>query len=668
MTTAPSTPTGEQFIAASQKQIDALQQTFAAQTAEGPETIDVLVVDPVAGFMYSESLGLKELETPVSGEPTPEPVVGQAVGSLGGATVTDPSIRFQETGSDKEAVRRVPTKLGTTTNPYSRIEALITLPESSNFDWMDESGEAAYNYLGLEHMSDSGGQLVILDAGLVCYPSSDAHHVAGRWYAYAGYRPATSGIYDQQAMGGWPQGGIPGDQQLSMFLEARRDVDPAAEGDQRGFFLHIRYQESKQYLMVFLDRPASQGGEPLLGIPANGLNTAVRRVSSIIWKSTSKNPRMCGVEWSNVKVGGPQDPLHLFGPDDLNTTPPNQPFKSHLAKVTNNTPYHTETLDLRCGPGVGMVIDTTGSMGGEISAVKAALNAFTSSPFAELVTNWTLSTFKDSPTSYGLTSDLAAVRSWVAGLSASGGGDCPEDSFGGLLQAANVLEDAGPERTLILVTDASPRPGGNPAAVTARLQELDITLHVLLTGDCVASSSTLLKAAEVRAQTSPILSARDVFSRMAADTGGKYVYMPGGSAAAFTAVLTDFFEDAATGGDDTEPPTLAITVSPETIWPPNHKMVEVDVQVEVEDNVDSDPVVEIVGVASSEPDDIQGSGNTSPDFEILPSGKIFVRAERSGTGQRRIYTITYKATDDAGNMSTASADVTVPHDKGKGKK
>jgi hypothetical protein len=46
--------------------------------------------------------------------------------------------------------------------------------------------------------------------------------------------------------------------------------------------------------------------------------------------------------------------------------------------------------------------------------------------------------------------------------------------------------------------------------------------------------------------------------------------------------------------------------------------------------------------------------------------EILLRAERSGTGSGRMYTIAYAATDASGNTASALAYVTVPHDQGGG--
>jgi hypothetical protein len=114
---------------------------------------------------------------------------------------------------------------------------------------------------------------------------------------------------------------------------------------------------------------------------------------------------------------------------------------------------------------------------------------------------------------------------------------------------------------------------------------------------------------------------------------------------------------------DNEPPSLSVSVTPSLIYPPNHQMTEITATIAVTDNRDTDPVVDLVSITSNEGDDVRGDGHTSNDVSIDPSGRIFVRAERSALAEGRIYTITWRARDQAGNTSTASATVTVPHDQ-----
>ena len=45
-----------------------------------------------------------------------------------------------------------------------------------------------------------------------------------------------------------------------------------------------------------------------------------------------------------------------------------------------------------------------------------------------------------------------------------------------------------------------------------------------------------------------------------------------------------------------------------------------------------------------------------------------LRAERSGKGDGRIYTITVECTDDSGYSSQSATEVKVPHDQSKKKK
>ena len=110
---------------------------------------------------------------------------------------------------------------------------------------------------------------------------------------------------------------------------------------------------------------------------------------------------------------------------------------------------------------------------------------------------------------------------------------------------------------------------------------------------------------------------------------------------------------------DRTAPSLAVTVSPNSLWPPNHKYVTVQATVTSSDNSDPNPVV-TVSVTSNEPDNGEDDGDTVNDFVIVDNDTFKLRAERSGVGTGRIYTITYQVTDACGNVTTQTATVTVP--------
>jgi hypothetical protein len=112
------------------------------------------------------------------------------------------------------------------------------------------------------------------------------------------------------------------------------------------------------------------------------------------------------------------------------------------------------------------------------------------------------------------------------------------------------------------------------------------------------------------------------------------------------------------------PPTLEVTVSPDMLWPPDHRYVTVVPTIAVSDNVDPNPTVTLVSVVSNEPDNGLGDGDTPIDIVFNSDGTIDLRAERAGTGEGRIYTITYRATDACGNSTEATATVTVPFSVG----
>ena len=116
---------------------------------------------------------------------------------------------------------------------------------------------------------------------------------------------------------------------------------------------------------------------------------------------------------------------------------------------------------------------------------------------------------------------------------------------------------------------------------------------------------------------------------------------------------------------DITPPVLNVSVTPTTLWPVNHKMVEITVTMSVTDDFDPNPVVKLESITSNEGQNSFGDGNTSPDIEIGADGKIWLRAERSGAAEGRIYVLTWSARDATGNSTNKSAEVRVPHDQGK---
>jgi hypothetical protein len=122
--------------------------------------------------------------------------------------------------------------------------------------------------------------------------------------------------------------------------------------------------------------------------------------------------------------------------------------------------------------------------------------------------------------------------------------------------------------------------------------------------------------------------------------------------------------------EDTTPPTInRISANPDVLWPPNHKMVEVTVSVDVEDICDPEPFCWILGVSCDEPINGPGDGNTEPDWDYTDDPLVvLLRAERAGDGDGRKYTIDIVCEDASGNITTETVDVIVPHDQGKGKK
>ena len=107
----------------------------------------------------------------------------------------------------------------------------------------------------------------------------------------------------------------------------------------------------------------------------------------------------------------------------------------------------------------------------------------------------------------------------------------------------------------------------------------------------------------------------------------------------------------------------AASASPSELWPPNHKMTSVTVSVSASDRCDPSVRCRIDSVASNEPENGQGDGDMSPDWEITGPLTLKLRAERSGKGTGRVYSIGLRCADASGNAASRTIFVTVPKNR-----
>ena len=120
------------------------------------------------------------------------------------------------------------------------------------------------------------------------------------------------------------------------------------------------------------------------------------------------------------------------------------------------------------------------------------------------------------------------------------------------------------------------------------------------------------------------------------------------SSASFTVTVTP----------DITPPTPCVELGPNVLWPPNHKMVDIAVNVTVEPGANCS----ITGVTSTEPVEGQTYGRFTPDW-IFSGLSLQLRSERYDK-PGRMYSVTVACTDANGNVGTTIAKAFVPHDMG----
>jgi len=213
---------------------------------------------------------------------------------------------------------------------------------------------------------------------------------------------------------------------------------------------------------------------------------------------------------------------------------------------------------------------------------------------------------------------------------------------------------------------------GNAASCVARVTVEDtrppaIVCPPPITVECTGSSGISAGDTQLASFFSGV-SATDICDGTPSLSNNAPGFLPlGPTVVTFTA--TDDSTNASSCGTiitvaDTTPPQISVTVTPTMLWPPDHKMIPVTASVAVFDRCDASVSFELLSITSDEADNGQGDGDTSVDIQGAQFGTadstFALRAERSGGGDGRIYTIVYRATDASGNQSTATALVRVP--------
>ena len=194
----------------------------------------------------------------------------------------------------------------------------------------------------------------------------------------------------------------------------------------------------------------------------------------------------------------------------------------------------------------------------------------------------------------------------------------------------------------------------------------DVTAPAAVTAECTGPAGTPVNNLGAATATDVCDASPDVTS------DAPQLFMLGKNTVTWTATDESTNQSTATQSVtivDTTPPNLTVTLSPTVLWPPNHKLVPITATIAVSDICDPHPTVRLVSIKSNEPDNGLGDGDTVGDVQEATFGTddrtFLLRAERSGTGSGRVYTVTYQAGDASGNTTTKTATVTVQKSQGK---
>jgi hypothetical protein len=115
--------------------------------------------------------------------------------------------------------------------------------------------------------------------------------------------------------------------------------------------------------------------------------------------------------------------------------------------------------------------------------------------------------------------------------------------------------------------------------------------------------------------------------------------------------------------EDVTPPAITIAATPETLWPPNGKLVPVTIAGTITDA--GSGVSTATYTVTDEYGQVQPKGSVTPRPDGSYSFTIQLEASRNDNDRDgRQYTIIIIVQDNAGNTGSKDTSVIVPHDQG----
>ena len=115
----------------------------------------------------------------------------------------------------------------------------------------------------------------------------------------------------------------------------------------------------------------------------------------------------------------------------------------------------------------------------------------------------------------------------------------------------------------------------------------------------------------------------------------------------------------------TTAPTITLSATPRSLWPPNGKMVPVTVTGTITDPGTACTITSLAYAVKDEYDEVQPSRPGTLGPEGTYSFTVQLQASRLGTDiDGRLYTVTVTATNNGGKTGSQAGAVIVPHDQG----